>query len=398
MQTALAAGLVTMVAAAAIWLSYELYRLLVQPASIGSLPIAPRGVDLELPHAMATDWFAGAPVYTGRNGERHPHPPASMAILWPVYGWPSLATSMVVYLVVTLVALAWIVVVAVRESGATSPLERMFVAFVPLATYPAGATIGNGQTTVYVLAALLAALLLLRDRPPGWGRDLAAAGLLLVSLAKPSVSAPFVLVALVMTGGMRPVALLAGAYVALTLFAASYQPLSLHDQFAHFLAHASRIGALHDDVNLHALVAWLGLRSWMAGASAAVLALMAWWLWQHRRCDLWLLLGVTVLATRFWTYHRWYDDLLVVVPRVTLFRLAKGGANAPDRRAGALFALTLVLLLAPGGLYLLPPPWVHAYVGAQAFVWISVMGFLAMLARREMADRRRSPASPATRD
>ena len=55
MQTALAAGLVTMVAAAAIWLSYELYRLLVQPASIGSLPIAPRGVDLELPHAMATD-------------------------------------------------------------------------------------------------------------------------------------------------------------------------------------------------------------------------------------------------------------------------------------------------------------------------------------------------------
>ena len=30
-------------AAAAIWLSYELYRLLVQPASIGSLPIAPPG-------------------------------------------------------------------------------------------------------------------------------------------------------------------------------------------------------------------------------------------------------------------------------------------------------------------------------------------------------------------
>ena len=64
MQAALAAGLVAMVAAAAIWFSYELYRLVVQPASIGSLPIAPGGVDLELPHAMVTDWFAGAPVYT----------------------------------------------------------------------------------------------------------------------------------------------------------------------------------------------------------------------------------------------------------------------------------------------------------------------------------------------
>ncbi len=397
MQAALAAGLVAMVAAAAIWLSYELYRLVVQPASIGSLPIAPGGVDLELPHAMVTDWFAGAPVYTGPNGEQHPHPPASMAILWPVYGWPSVATSMVVYLVVTLVALAWIVVVAVRESGATSPLERMVVAFVPLATYPAGATIGNGQTTVYVLAALLAALLLLRDRPPGWGRDLAAAGLLLVALAKPSVSVPFVLVALVTTGGMRPVALLACAYVALTLFAASYQPLGLRDQFAHFLAHASRIGALHEDVNLHALVTRLGLRSWMAEASASVLALMAWWLWRHRRCDLWLLLGVTALATRFWTYHRWYDDLLVVVPLVALFRLAKGGAGAPDRRAGALFALTLVFLLAPGGLYLLPPPWVHAYVGAQVVLWISAAVHLAMAARSEVAERTLRSAGLARR-
>ena len=399
-QAVLAAGLVTMVAASAIWLSYELYRLVVQPASIGSLPVAPGGVDLELPHAMVTDWFAGAPVYTGPTGERHPHPPASMAILWPVYGWPSLATSMVVYLVVTLVALAWIVVVAVRESGATSPLERLFVAFVPLATYPAGAAMGNGQTTVYVLAALLAALLLLRDRPPGWGRDLAAAGLLLVSLAKPNVSAPFVLVALVMTGGLRPVALLAGAYVALTLFAASYQPPGLRDQFAYFLAHSSRIATLHGETDLHALLGWLGLEAWMAATSLAVLALLASWLWRHRRCELWLLMGVTAVAARLWTYHRWYDDLLIVIPLIALARIAKAGerAGAPDRRAVALFALTLVLLLAPGGLYLLPAPWTRVYLLAQAVAWLATMGFLAMLARREMAYRRRNPASPATRD
>jgi len=397
-QRLLTGAAVAMAAIAAAWLSYELYRLIRQPASIGPLAVHEGGVDLKILHAMVTDWFAGSPVYTGPHGGRHPHPPASMAILWPVHGWTSIAVSMVVYLSVTMAALAWIVVVAVRESGAASSPERALMALVPLATYPAGATIGNGQTTVYVLAALLAALLVLRDRPRGWGRDLAVAALLLVALAKPNVSAPFVLVALVMAGGLRPVVLLVGAYAALTLFTASFQPPGLREQFAYFLAHSSRISAQLGENDVHGLLAWLGLQGWLAGASLAALVLLALWLWRHRRCDPWLLMGVTALGARLWTYHRWYDDLLIVIPLIALFRIAKADAGAvpPDPRAGALFAATLVLLLAPGGLYLLPPPWNRAYLLAQALVWITVMGFLALLARRERADPDRRRSAPAT--
>ena len=178
----LVAVVVAMAAIAAAWLGYELYRLIAKPVSIGPIPVHPGGIDLLLPHLMVNDWFAGLPVYTGPREGQHPHPPASMAILWPVYGGPSLARATAVYLLVTLASLAWIVVVAVRESGAAFPSERALVALVPLATYPAGATIGNGQTTVYALAAALAALLLLRDRPPGRGRDLAVAALFLVAM------------------------------------------------------------------------------------------------------------------------------------------------------------------------------------------------------------------------
>ena len=394
-RSILAAAVVAMAAIAAAWLAYELYRLIARPASIGPIAVQPGGIDLKLPHLMVNDWFAGLPVYTGPREGQHPHPPASMAILWPVYGGPSLARATAVYLLVTLASLAWIVVVAVRESGAVLPLERALVALVPLATYPAGATIGNGQTTVYALAAALAALLLLRDRRPGWGRDLAVAALLVVALGKPSLCTPFVLLALVLPGGARPVALLVAVYVALTLFAASFQPLGLRDQFGYFLAQASRVGALNGQTDLHALVAWLGVPSTMAAASAGALALLAWWLWRHRDRDLWLLLGVTAIAARFWTYHRWYDDLLLVLPLVALFRLAKTDAGVPRGVAGALFALTLAFLLAPGGLYLLPAPWVHAYVGVQAVLWLACAGCLAMAARRDPRAAGRPPGAIA---
>ena len=394
-RSILAAAVVAMAAIAAAWLAYELYRLIASPASIGPIAVHPGGIDLKLPHLMVNDWFAGLPVYTGPREGQHPHPPASMAILWPVYGGPSIARATAVYLLVTLASLAWIVVAAVRESRAASPLERALVALVPLATYPAGATIGNGQTTVYALAAALGALLLLRDRPPGRGRDLAAAALLLVAMGKPSLCAPFVLLALVLPGGARPVALLVAAYVALTLFAASFQPLGLRDQFGYFLAQASRIGSLNGAADLHALVTWLGVPSTMAAASAGTLVLLAWWLWRHRHADFWLLAGVTAIAARFWTYHRWYDDLLLVLPLVALFRVAKTDAGVQGRVAGALFALTLVFLLAPGGLYLLRPPWVVAYVGIQAVLWLACAGCLAMAARRDPRAAGRPPGATA---
>ena len=48
------------------------------------------------------------------------------------------------------------------------------------------------------------------------------------------------------------------------------------------------------------------------------------WLYRHRRVDLWLQLGVIAVVARLWAYHRLYDDVLVVLALVALFRIATG--------------------------------------------------------------------------
>lgn len=200
-EGAFLAAAVALAALALPWLGYELFRLLWQPRTIGTIAIHPGAIDFEIFRAMLGDWFAGRPVYTGPKSTVNTYLPASMLLFWPVYGWASRSVALFAWFVATAVALAWLVRCMVRESGAQGKAERAFVALLPLATYPAGAIVGNGQSTLFVLALLLAALVTLRDREPGWGRDLAVALCLLFALVKPTVAAPFVVAAACVDGG-----------------------------------------------------------------------------------------------------------------------------------------------------------------------------------------------------
>jgi hypothetical protein len=116
-----------------------------------------------------------------------------------------------------------------------------------------------------------------------------------------------------------------------------------------------------------------------------VLAGLGWWTHGNRRADRWFLLGVTAVTARFWTYHGWYDDILVLLPLVALFRIAKRSEREGGRDviAGLLFAITIAAMLAPGGLYLLPQPWKIAYVIGQVMLWLAVLLFLLDQVRRE---------------
>jgi hypothetical protein len=81
----------------------------------------------------------------------------------------------------------------------------------------------------------------------------------------------------------------------------------------------------------------------------------------------------------------WYDDLLILLPMVALFRIANQRAPlaAADRLSGPLLAMTILTLLAPGGLYLLPMPWNKLYVVLQTITWAAVLIFLLNHARLE---------------
>jgi hypothetical protein len=364
---------------ALVFLGYEFWRLLWQPDHIGSWRVHPGAIDLKIRHRVVQSWFAGESVYGGG------YPPASIAIFWPLHGWLEVRTATFIWAATTVAALGWLVYLVVREGGANTHLERIFLALMPLSMYATGATIGNGQLIIHLLPMLVAGLLLLHRGQPLWRKDLLAAVLVLVSLSKPSISVPFFWIVLFVPGRLRPALLVSLGYILLTVIAASFQeagPLAL---FRDWLADSSMwawgVGHAHLGVWLFTL----GLEEYNLPAMFLVLMALGFWTYYCRHVDLWLLLGVAGLVARFWAYHRWYDDLLILLPMIALFRLTKRDASVDGVKvlAGALLGITMLASIAPGGLYLLPAPWNALYVDGQVIVWGVVLMFLLNLARRE---------------
>jgi Glycosyltransferase family 87 len=369
-----------MAAIALLKLGDELHRLL-WASGMGA-------IDLRLRHREVQRWFEGLPVY-GLFAPMTAYPPASYAILWPLLGWLDLAPARWLWAATTVAALGGLAWLIVRASGADTPLERTVVALAVLSMYAAGATVGNGQLAVHTLPALVAATALLRQQEGSWRRDLLAAGLFLFALVKPTVSAPFFWLVLFVPYRPRPALLVVLGYLALTLLAASYQDLPPGTLVASAVRAGSVMAtessaAATDYANLNSWLRPLGLGQWVLPAALLALLALGLWIYRHRRVDVWLLLGVAALVARLWTYHRWYDDLLILLPMVALFRIGKRAGQADPVALGAwgLLAINWLLTRAPGGQYLLPPPWNDLYVAVLTLSWIAMLAFLLWYAAR----------------
>lgn len=74
---------------------------------------------------------------------------------------------------------------------------------------------------------------------------------------------------------------------------------------------------------------------------------------------------------------------------VALFRIAKYGpsTDGSDVIAGVLLAITLLASIAPGGLYLFPPPWDMVYAIMLSFIWLLLMPFLLYEAHHKKTDK-----------
>lgn len=369
-----------MTIAALIWLGYEFWRLVWQSGEMGAIDLRQRYDEIQA-------WFSGKPVYG--DIVTAVYPPASYAILWPLIGWLTVTAARWVWAVTAAIALMWTVSLCVRESGAQTSLQRTFVGLMPLSMYATGATIGNGQLLVHILPVLVAGLLLLKRAEPSWHQDLLAAALLLIALVKPTVAAPFFWIVLFVPGRLRPAMIVSIGYMALSLFAALFQKTGLvtllfkwSDRAAAGVEWGTARGGY---ANEHSWLEAIKLDGLEGPSSLLALMILGFWVYRYRRADIWILMGVTALVARFWTYHMWYDDLLVLLPMIVLFRIASRGVpNAnTDRLAGPLLAITILTLLAPGGLYLFPMPWNKLYVVMQTITWAAVLIFLLNHARLE---------------
>jgi hypothetical protein len=381
---ALQLGTAVMVCAAAPWLAYQSWRLL-----WGGDPVWPGSpvgaVDLLLRRRELEAWASDA-AFVGF------YPPASYAILWPLVGWPDATLIRPIWALLSALCLWWLVSLTLDHSTATTPAERRFVAWIPVSMYATGATIGNGQLPLAVMATVMAATTLVASRPATWTRDVIAGLLFAVALVKPTLSGPFFWVLALVPGGIRPGALAALGYGVLTLIALPTERVAVVGGSVATLAASTRYALADRYADLGVLLQALGLARWAPAATAAIVLWLGWWTWRRRLGDVWPLLAVTALVSRFLAYHRWYDDLVLLLPLVALFRLASGrGARAaPSRAAAWLFTILWASLLAPGGYYLLPAPFNAVWAVLQAIVWATVLVYFLVITRLD-----RSAEAPA---
>jgi hypothetical protein len=332
----LAIGLLSLIAL--VKLGMEMHRLVADAGFYGA-------IDLLLRHEEVVRWFAGSPIYAELS--RLMYPPQAYVMLWPFTGWLSPAAARWLWALTSIAALAWLCVLVLRESGAADPLDRALAIVMVLSMNAVGVTLGNGQLIVHMLPALITALLLLRRPEARWYTDAVIAVLLLFVLVKPTLSVPFAWVAVMTTQRVRPIALTAVGYVLLTVFAASFQQenaVTLVVQWAGQQTIADGYGDVHS-----ALFA-LGLEQWAMPLSLLLLAGLGLWTWRSRSADLWILIGVAAIVARIWVYHRAYDDVLILVPMVALFRIATSrvASGGHDVMAAVLLAATIAVMSAPG--------------------------------------------------
>ena len=391
---------VLLVFIALVWLGYQFHRLLV-----ARNPMA--AVDLRLRLREVQGFFAGRPIYQELSDAVYP--PVTYLFLWPFLGWPGMAAARLLWSLLSAALLAFLVLLFRRSSGA-SPREKGVLALVPAVVYATGATIGNGQLGLVVVACLGACLVLLHG-PRSLRRDLAGAALYLAALVKPTLAVFFFWPLLFRPGGWRRMGLVVVAYAGLTAALAPVQersPAGLVRSWYEKGLSGVQYGATRGEgailrtragdgeeegnrlviksVNLHSLMCLVGLRRWLFPGTLALLGAVGLWVGICRRADPWILGGIVALAARFGLYHGWYDDVILLIPLLALFRIYKIDREADPRSGGrtlALFGVVLLFLLAPGGLYLFPHPWNNAYVIAQTAVFFVLWVFLLRRSFRE---------------
>ena len=380
-----------MATAAVLKLGLEFHRLVWDSGPTGA-------VDLKHLHRWVTGWFSGQPVYQQSNAAQYP--PATYIMLWPLLGWMSFSAARWFWAVTSLVVLAAIILLGLRISGANTRREQTFVALLLLSINGTGVTIGSGQLILHLLPALLASVLILEREHETWGADFVAASLLTWTMIKPSIAAPLLLAVLMSCGRWRPALLVLLMYAALTLAAAAFQKEDLFALLKLCLAKASAATTQFPATrNIHALLVGLGLEKWMALSSGVIFAALGAWMYRYRAASRWVLIAVAALVARMWTYHRSYDDVLILLPELALFRIANQNSSPGQRTiAERLLVLIALAMLCPARFldrleWAWAWEWIWIFTGSHTIIWLVVLAYLVNYVRHDCDQSNKSAAS-----
>jgi hypothetical protein len=339
-----------------------------------------RGVatDVRLRWREVQAWFSGNPVYGVI--ESADYPPGAYPILWSLAGWSSLATTRVVWAVATVALLGVTMACVAAATRGRTRAERTFMILVAPALYATSATILVGQTGLIALAGILAAGLL-STRPRTWRRDVAIALLISVALMKPTFTAPFFWFILFVCG-LRAATLTVVGFGLLTALGSAYQGGDVVGLMRGWLAQGTKVEYLTAHGNLHSWLGGAGLEAYILPASLLTLGIAGAWSWRWRATAWWLQLGVLSVVARVWSYHRWYDDILLLFPALALFQVVT--SVEASRRARWLSLVLLALIvgcgIAPARLLQVS----ETFKTVKTLTWLLAGAFLIWQARAQM--------------
>ena len=372
---------VLLIPVAVVRMAYGWWRLVAMPPPEGAY-------DLRLLYAAVQQWFAGLPVYT--YIDHSGYPPASLVMLWPLLGWVGEWQARWLWAITALIALGGFALLLIKATDVRTRAERLVVVLGLISIYPTGILIGNGQFALHLLPILILGLVLIKpERQPTWQTDVVAALLLLLALVKPSLTIPFYWLVLFLPGRIRPMTLVGSGYVLLTILAAPFQREPLWAQFHDLFVWDSFAVSTHGNADVAFWLRFFGLQGTIMFASLGILLIFGLWVSKNRHVDFWVLMGVGAIVARMWTYHMMYDDLLIVLPMIALFRIARNDSLADNRNviAGLLLVITWAALEAPASLARLPLPWNLVYNVGQTLIWLVDLFFLIDCSRRQKKAR-----------
>lgn len=389
--------IIGMVLVSMVFLGYEFWRLVFQMTYMGA-------VDLSYRYYEVNQYFSDNYIYATLGSSVYP--PASYLMLWPFLGWLEWGQARWLWAITTVIYLIFLVritLTAIPSVSAEDRKLRLFIGLLPLAVYGTGATIGNGQLPILSITALLASFLLLTRSEVSWQNDLLAAGLFVVALIKPTLTAPFFLVWLFFAGRKRPTILVLSIYLVLIFCASSFHEgntIQHHIDWMKKGINGAMWGSSQSSAfNMYSLTHGgsafemakynLSSKNFLEyqfvhvsiQLTIAIIILCGIWLYFHNRVNIWIQISVAAFAARFWTYHRWYDDLVILLPMIALLRIATESSYNDNTRtvSGILFGFTFIFMLAPGGIFLFPAPWNSYYAIIQIIIWIADLVFMLKL-------------------
>ncbi|MEW6145799.1 MAG: hypothetical protein AB1598_12360 [Thermodesulfobacteriota bacterium] len=346
-------------------LGYQFWRLLLDHNWNGA-------IDLRIIYESVDQWFKGEALF------EIIHLPATYAIIWPLTGWLSFESTRWLWAALYAVSIVWLFRIVSAETGIEKREERIFAALFILSIYPTGITIGNGQVILFLLPCILTAVLMESEREISIIKDVILSLLFLFASLKITVTAPFFLIALITQRAIRPLAIAACGYSVLTYVAISYRDEGLVQTLQIWLHDCSAVAARGGYANIHIWLITLGLERLIFPASFVLIAAFSLWLFKFRKIDIWIQLGVAAIVARLWTYHRLYDDLLIIVPMIAIFRIVRTDKLSPNESLAAdlLLLISWLALLSPGSFLQLPFPLGTPFRTGQAFIWLSMLAFL----------------------